>query len=144
MTSAPLEPFSVSVTARGYETDSQGHVNTAVYMQYAEHARWSLCQAAGIEQADLLAAGVGPVNLETTMRFRRELRAGQEVLVGCAFVWGEGKTFKVVQELRLADGTLVAEVDSVGGLMDLKERRLVPDPRESFRTLASDAALLGL
>ncbi len=55
------EPFSVRVTVRGYETDVQGHLNQAVYLNYAEHARWSLLQAAGIGQADLVASGVGPV-----------------------------------------------------------------------------------
>ena len=61
------EPFSVSVSVRGYETDSQGHLNQAVYLQYAEHARWSILRAAGIDQADLLAKGVGPVALENTV-----------------------------------------------------------------------------
>ncbi|MEU7735273.1 thioesterase, partial [Streptomyces griseus] len=30
--------FSVDVTVRGYELDTQGHLNQAVYLQYAEHA----------------------------------------------------------------------------------------------------------
>jgi acyl-CoA thioester hydrolase len=29
-----------SITVRGYELDSYGHVNNAVYIQYLEHARW--------------------------------------------------------------------------------------------------------
>lgn len=48
------EPFSVAVTVRGYETDVQGHLNQSVYPQYAEHARWSLLQAAGIGRTDLM------------------------------------------------------------------------------------------
>ncbi|MER5973792.1 thioesterase family protein [Streptomyces sp. NPDC002055] len=137
------QPFTVRITVRGYETDSQGHVNTSVYMQYAEHARWSLVQAAGIRQSELIEKGVGPVNLETTVRFHRELRAGEEVEVSCAFVWGEGKTFRVEQTIR-RDGELAAELHSVGGLMDLRARKLVPDPREAFRAFATDASLLGL
>lgn len=137
-------PFTVRITVRGYETDSQGHLNTSVYMQYAEHARWSLVQAAGIRQSELVERKIGPVNLETTIRFHRELRAGDEVDVSCGFVWGEGKTFSVRQRFDRADGTLVAEVESVGGLMDLVERRLVVDPRARFREFASDASLLGL
>lgn len=31
--------FSVDVTVRGYELDTQGHLNRAGYLQYAEHAR---------------------------------------------------------------------------------------------------------
>lgn len=138
-------PFTVRITVRGYETDSQGHVNHSVYLQYAEHARWSVLQAAGIRQSDLLEKGVGPVTMETTVRFHRELRAGDEIDVSCAFVWGEGKSFRLVQNItKAADGVLAAEVSAVGGLMDLAERRLVRDPRGCFRALAADASLLGL
>ncbi|MFB8748990.1 acyl-CoA thioesterase [Streptomyces parvulus] len=138
------EPFSVPVTVRGYETDTQGHLNQAVYLNYAEHARWSLLDAAGIRQADLVARGVGPVALETTIRFRRELLAGDEVEVTCAFEWGAGKAFGIHQVIRKADGTVAAEVEGVGGLMDLRARRLVADPRERFKELASDPGLFGL
>ncbi|MEU6818010.1 acyl-CoA thioesterase [Streptomyces sp. NPDC046860] len=138
------EPFSVPITVRGYETDTQGHVNQSVYLNYAEHARWSLLRAAGISQAELVGAGVGPVALETTIRYRRELLAGDEIVVTCTFVWGEGKTFRIEQTVAKADGTLAAEITATGGLMDLTARKLVPDPRESFRKLASDPARLGL
>ena len=138
------EPFSVPVTVRGYETDTQGHLNQAVYLNYAEHARWSLLDAAGIRQADLVARGVGPVALETTIRFRRELLAGDEVEVTCAFEWGEGKTFRIHQVIRKQDGTVAAEVEGVGGLMDLRARKLVTDPRERFKELAADPGLFGL
>ncbi|WP_333743470.1 acyl-CoA thioesterase [Streptomyces ardesiacus] len=138
------EPFSVPVTVRGYETDTQGHLNQSVYLNYAEHARWSLLRAAGISQAGLVAGGIGPVALETTIRFRRELLAGDEVSVSCVFEWGEGKTFRIRQVVTMADGTVAAEVEAVGGLMDLTERRLVPDPRQRFKELATEPGLFGL
>ncbi|MFF9277418.1 acyl-CoA thioesterase [Streptomyces griseosporeus] len=138
------EPFSVRVTVRGYETDTQGHLNQSVYLNYAEHARWSLLQAAGITQAGLIATGVGPVALETTIRYLRELLAGDEVDVTCAFEWGGGRTFRIRQEIRKTDGTLAAQVTGVGGLLDLKERRLVADPAERFKQLAADPALFNL
>ncbi|WP_328537552.1 acyl-CoA thioesterase [Streptomyces sp. NBC_00344] len=138
------DPFSVRIGVRGYETDTQGHLNQSVYLQYAEHARWSLLRHGGISQSDLLASGVGPVALETTIRYKRELLAGDEVDVSCAFVWGEGKTFRIEQTVRKADGTVSAEVTAVGGLLDLKLRKLINDPRERFRGLAGDPAAFGL
>jgi acyl-CoA thioester hydrolase len=138
------EPFSVPVTVRGYETDTQGHLNQSVYLQYAEHARWCLLDAAGIGQTDLVSKGVGPVTLETTIRYLRELRAGDRTEVTCAFTWGEGKTFRIGQTIRKADGTVAAEFTAVGGLLDLKERRLVADPRVYFRALATDPGVFGL
>ncbi|MFF4952341.1 acyl-CoA thioesterase [Streptomyces chattanoogensis] len=137
-------PFTVGITVRGYETDTQGHLNQAVYLQYAEHARWSLLQACGVRQTDLLARGIGPVTIETTIRYRRELRAGDEVEVSCAFVWGEGRTFTVEQTVTKADGTVAAELTAVGGLLDLEKRKLLTDPRAAFRELAAETAALGL
>ncbi|MET7483838.1 thioesterase family protein [Streptomyces sp. NPDC005538] len=138
------EPFSVPVTVRGYETDSQGHLNQSVYLQYAEHARWTLLQAAGVGQAELLAQRIGPVALETTIRYLRELRAGDEVEVNCTFEWGEGKTFRILQTITKTDGTVSAEVASVGGLLDLEKRRLIANPREFFEQLTTDPGLFGL
>ncbi|MFF0623895.1 acyl-CoA thioesterase [Streptomyces sp. NPDC004296] len=137
-------PFAVPITVRGYETDTQGHLNQSVYLQYAEHARWSALQAAGIPQSAMLAQGIGPVALETTIRYLRELRAGDEVEVSCRFVWGERKTFVIEQTVRRTDGTPAAEISAVCGILDLTARRLVHDPRTALRELASDAKALGL
>ncbi|NUO97211.1 MAG: acyl-CoA thioesterase [Nonomuraea sp.] len=136
--------FSVRIAVRGYELDTQGHLNNVVYHQYGDHARWECLRAAGISVDDLQGAGVGPVTLENTIRFRRELRGGDEVEVSCAFEWGEGKTFGVRQEFRRADGELAAELTGVGGLLDLRTRRLLPDPKPRWRALACHPEILGL
>jgi acyl-CoA thioester hydrolase len=138
------EPFRVRYAVRSYELDLRGHLTGSVYVQYADHARWELVQAAGITVESMLKHGVGPVNLETTLRFHNELRAGDEVDVSCSFEWGDGRTFRVVQEFVRADGVLAAEVTSVSGLLDLKARRLVDDPAELSRRLATRPALMGL
>lgn len=122
------EPFTVRIAARGYEVDSNGHVAGAVLLQYGQHARWECLRAAGIDQAGLAARGIGPVSLEERIRFHQEIHAGQEVVVSCTFTWGEGKSFRVEQEIRLPDGTLIADIANVGGLLDLKGRSLVPRP----------------
>ncbi|WP_411146699.1 acyl-CoA thioesterase [Streptomyces sp. x-80] len=137
-------PFALGVTVRGYETDSQGHLNQSVYLQYAEHARWSLLQASGISQRTMVDRRVGPVTVETTIRYRRELRAGDETEVSCAFVWGAGRTFRIEQTVRTADGTVAAEVSAVCGLLDLDTRKLLTDPRACLRALATRPGLLGI
>lgn len=138
------EPYAVKVTVRGYETDALGHLNQSVYLQYAEHARWSVLQDSGVSPSDMLAKGVGPVVLEQTIRYKRELRAGDETEVTCSFVWGEGKTYRLEQTIRRTDGTVAAEISVLCGLMDLKERRLVANPRAIFETMAADAKAFGL
>lgn len=132
------------ITVRGYEIDRLGHLNHAVYLQYAEHARWELLRAAGITDETLITAGIGPVALEERIRYRAELRAGDEVAVGCAFEWLDRKIFRVAQDFRRPDGGVAATVDGVLGVIDLAKRQLVPDPAERLRALATDPAVLGL
>lgn len=131
-------------TVRSYELDQNGHLNGSVYVQWADHARWEAARAAGVSMDELVASGVGPVNLQTTISYFRELRAGDEVDVSCVFEWGDGKTMRVVQEFRLPDGEVAAELVSVGGMLDLSTRRLVPDPRDCWGAFAKVPEVLGL
>ncbi|QFU89367.1 thioesterase family protein [Amycolatopsis sp. YIM 10] len=137
-----MEPITLSV--RLDDLDSNGHVRGPAYLVYADHARWLTAAAAGVGPAVLSARGVGPVNLETTIRHLAELRADDQVTITSAYEWGEGKTSRVVQWLHRRDGVAVAEVSSVCGLLDLTERRLVPDPAGFWREHATRPELLGL
>lgn len=139
-----MEPFRVRIAVRGYELDPNGHVNQAVYLQYAEHARWEYLRAAGISQDALVRSGIGPAALDTRIRYVAELRAGDEVDVSCEFTWKASRTFRIAQDYRRPDGALVAELTGVGGLLDLTERRLVTDPGAHLRALATAPELLGL
>lgn len=136
--------FSVPVTVRGYELDTQGHLNQAVYLQYTEHARWMLLAAAGIQQNAMVAGGIGPVVLEVNIKYLRELRGGEEVDVTCDFGWAEGKVFQFKQQIIKKDGTVCADIVVVGGIMDLRARKLVPNPVERLAALASDPGMLGI
>jgi len=90
-------------------TRYSGSCQRAVYVQWAEHARWLCVREAGVPLDRLGGGEVGPVNLETSIRYHRELRDGDEVDVSCAFIWGNGKTFEVRQDFHRPDGTLIAE-----------------------------------
>lgn len=113
-------------------------------MVVEDRANWECLRAAGITQDAMHQRNISPVRLEETVRYHRELRAGDEVEVTCAFLWGDGKTFRVHHEVRVIDGDLAAEVINVGGVLDLGTRRLLPDPGSHFRSLASAPHLLGL
>ncbi|WP_067814878.1 acyl-CoA thioesterase [Nocardia inohanensis] len=136
--------FSVPVTVRGYELDINGHLNQAVYLQYAEHARWELLRAAGIQEEKMIASGIGPIVLENNIKYFRELHGGDEVTVSCEFEWAGGKVFKMRQFVTKLDGTVSAQIDVVGGVMDLKARKLVADPGAAMREIAESPEVLGL
>lgn len=136
--------FSVPVTVRGYELDGNGHLNQAVYHQYAEHARWEMLRAAGLVSDKMQLSGLGPVVLESNVKYRRELHLGDEITVTCECRWGTGKAFWMDQQIHKIDGTVSAEFSVVLGLMDLQARKLVPNPGRRFLELAESAEILGL
>jgi acyl-CoA thioester hydrolase len=122
------EPLRVRIEVRVYELDPQRRVSGAVDLRYADQAKSVRIQAAGISVDDLLASGIRPVNHETTVRYRGEPRAGDEVDMSCAWIWRDGKTHRVAHELRRPDGQAAADVKHVSAPLDLKARRLVSDP----------------
>ncbi|MCO6007494.1 thioesterase family protein [Actinoallomurus purpureus] len=145
MTAEPTtEPFSVRLEIRSYEIDPQLHLGGGFYIQYADHSRFACVQAAGISVEDLLADGMGPVNLETVIKYHRELRGGDQVDVSCDWEWGDGKTYRVRHVMTHVDGTVAAEVSHVSGLLDLRTRRLIADPAHAWRARADRPELLRL
>ncbi|HWM05495.1 MAG TPA: thioesterase family protein [Actinophytocola sp.] len=121
--------FRIPIVVRSYELDSLGHVNHAVYHQYAEVARMSGFTAAGCDWDSLRDQEIGPVLLSTTVNFRGELRSGDHIEVSCEVKFGTGKTFNVNSMITKLDGSVAAEVYCIVGLLNLTERKLFPDPR---------------
>jgi acyl-CoA thioester hydrolase len=138
------EGFTTRMAVRVFDVDAQGHLTGAAYLHYANQALWECVRAAGVDVDVLLASGIGPVNLETNIRFLRELRGGDEVEVSCHLAFGDGKTYRVRHEFRTTHGELAAEVTAVFGLLDLTRRRLVPDPGSHWLRHANHPELLGL
>lgn len=130
--------FSTRIEVRGYELDSLGHVNHAVYHQYGEVARMKAFDFAGCDWEVLTGRRVVPVLLSTTVNFRRELRAGDVVDVSCEAKFGDGKTFTLEQMITKVDGTLSAEIYCVLGMMDLQARKLFADPRAVLESAGFD------
>lgn len=127
---------------RTYELDALGHLNHAVYHQYAEVARVEAFEAAGCGWDALVVAETAPVMLETHVTFRRELRKGDVVEVSCAAKFGAGKTFQLEQRITKLDGTLAAEITCTFGLLDLEGRRLLADPAAVLERAGMDLGQL--
>jgi len=68
------------LTVRGYELDSFGHVNNAVYLQYAEAAKWDFFSKSNILPV-FQAEKLFPVILENHIRYMNELTLMEEVLI---------------------------------------------------------------
>jgi acyl-CoA thioester hydrolase len=136
--SSPVD-FAIRLSVRAYELDVLGHLNQAVYLQYAEHARWEMLGEVGVRPNDLVASGVAPVTLRTTVEYFRELRGGDQVdIISAVEFEPGGRTFEIPQSIRKVDGRVSAKVRSVCGIIDLSSRRLVADSFSCMRSFSAD------
>jgi len=65
--------YSFKTDVRGYELDSYGHVNNAVYVSYTEQARWEILKNAGLLDS-FLEKDLLLIVTETNIRYMRELK----------------------------------------------------------------------
>jgi YbgC/YbaW family acyl-CoA thioester hydrolase len=72
--------FEYKFSARGYELDSYGHVNHAVYLNYFEQARWELFRQADLLQ-QLREEELLLVVIEVNVRYSREINMFDEMVV---------------------------------------------------------------
>jgi thioesterase-3 len=106
--------------------DTFGHVNNAVYLQLFEQARWELITQNGYGLTEVHRRQIGPTILEVHVRFLRELRNRQTILIKTWLDSYVGKVSKIVQQMLDETGNLCSEAVFTVGLFDLRARKLIP------------------
>ncbi|MEQ8327708.1 acyl-CoA thioesterase [Parvibaculum sp.] len=129
-------------TYRGYvslqECDEMGHMNIQHYIAKGSDSSFNLRVALGHGALTQAETGLGYVALEHHIRFHRELRASDLVVIRAGVVEVRDKTLRIYQEMREAlDGTLAATFVVDTGCLDLATRRLAPWP-EHVRAAAQN------
>jgi thioesterase-3 len=109
--------------------DTFGHVNNATYLELFEEARWDWIQQNGYGFDEIHRRSQGPTILEIHLRFKREVRNRQQVVIQSFVDSYEGKIGKLTQRMLDASRDVCCEAKMVFGLFDLTSRRLVhPTP----------------
>jgi YbgC/YbaW family acyl-CoA thioester hydrolase len=83
--------YRCELHVRGYELDSFGHVNHAVYIQYLEQARWELLTEEGITLAKLAEWKAWPVIAELNAKYLKPTFLGDKLSIETRIV-DHGKT----------------------------------------------------
>lgn len=108
--------------------DSFRHVNNAVYLTLLEEARWDLITKGGYGMDKILETGLGPTILEVKLKFLKELRLRDEIVIESEPLPFEGKVGKMLQRM-VRGGVVCCEAEFSFGLFSVKERKLVtPTP----------------
>lgn len=126
----PLE-FRQRWKVRTYEVDENGHVNNAVYLQWAEQLTAEHAEAAGFGREWSIARGGAWLVRRHEITYHQPARRGDEIelkvrVVGIGGVRGRRHT-----EVRLAaDGALLTEVASEWVWVRLADGRPTRVPNE--------------
>lgn len=118
--------FEYEVLIREMHLDSFGHVNNAAYVMLYEEARWDFITKNGFGLDHIQEKQVGPVILDLSVRFKRELKNREKIII-------KSKTLEIVspkimvleQYMIKEDGKVASEAKFTVGFFDMKERKLV-------------------
>lgn len=122
-----MAPYKLLI--RESHIDTLGHVNNATYLQIMEDARWEHITQRGYDLKKVQETKQGPVILEVTLKFLKEIHLREEIQVTMEVLDYQGKIGRLKQQVLKSDGSLAAEAIFVFGLFDLKERKLIlPTP----------------
>ena len=123
--------FEYNVQIKEFHLDTFGHVNNAIYMALYEEARWDFITRHGYGLEKIQQEKKGPVILESTIRYRRELINREIITIISEPVDPEkSKIMTINQKMLKSDGSLASEAVFTVGFMDLKERKLISAPDE--------------
>jgi acyl-CoA thioester hydrolase len=108
-----------------------GHMNVMWYVGKFDEATWNLFAAMGVTATFLKQNHRGMAAVQQNITYRRELVAGDTVLVRSAFLEVREKVAKFVHEMRnAATGEISAICVLTGVHMDAETRRSCPFPPE--------------
>lgn len=120
--------------------DTFGHVNNAVYLEILEEARWDLITRNGYGLDHVRKTGMGPTILEIQMKFMRELRLRQNILIKTQLLDYPSKVGTLRQWIENEAGELCFEAIFKFGLFDVRARKLVLPTPEWLQAIGSDLA----
>lgn len=128
-----LPPFEYRVQVKEFHLDTFGHVNNAQYLSLYEEARWDFITTNGFGLERIKIDKAGPVLLETTVKFKRELVNREWITIQSSPGEVNGKIMVINQQMLKEGGKVASEARFAIGFMDLKERKLVSPPDEWLR-----------
>jgi acyl-CoA thioester hydrolase len=122
------------------DVDPNGHVANMVYLEYAVDTRIAFFKSQGFPPSNFLKHGCGPViKSDLTEYFREAVMLDElRVTIENGGNSDDFSRFRVINCIYNADGELAARVTSIGGWLDLKQRRLIEPPEDlkaAWRTL---------
>jgi YbgC/YbaW family acyl-CoA thioester hydrolase len=89
--------YRSTIEVRGYELDSFGHVNNAVYLNYLEYARWKMLEKEGITLDLIQKEKLWPVISAIEIKYLRPSFMGDQLEIRSRIVESSKARFQIEQ-----------------------------------------------
>jgi len=135
-----IETYRGAVAA--WECDHLGHMNVQFYIAKVSDAAWHFQQAIGMGPSVVRERRIGLAAVRQDVHYRRELLAGDLVLVQSGVLAIGGKSLTVLHRmLNAGSGEIAMTMTNVGVCLDLDDRKAMPLSDE-IRTKAAALKVL--
>lgn len=130
------EIFEYKVEIKESHLDSFGHVNNAVYVQLYEEARWDFITKNGFGLDRIQKDQVGPVLLDLKVRFKREIKNRESILITSQSIEVVSPKIMVLEQKMInAQGKVASEAIFTVGFFDMKQRKLIDASADWMRAV---------
>jgi YbgC/YbaW family acyl-CoA thioester hydrolase len=118
--------FEYEVLIREFHLDSFGHVNNAAYVMLYEEARWDFISKNGYGLDVIQKHQMGPVILDLSVRFKRELKNRDKIKITSRTVEVISSKIMMLEQMMInSDGKVASEAKFTIGFFDMKARKLI-------------------
>jgi acyl-CoA thioester hydrolase len=118
--------------------DTFGHVNNAVYLALLEEARWDLLTQNGYGLDKIMASGIGPTILEIKIRFLKELKLRDEIIIETQVISYDRKVGIIAHKI-MRGNELCSTAELTLALFDLSLRKIILPTPDWLRAIGVSA-----
>ncbi|OGT54191.1 MAG: thioesterase [Gammaproteobacteria bacterium RIFCSPHIGHO2_12_FULL_42_10] len=126
--------FSYPLLIKENHLDAFCHVNNAMYLTLFEEARWDIVTKNGYGLKQILEIGLAPTILEVNLRFLKEVRLREQVVIQTQVLSYRGKVGKLEHKMLRQD-VLCCSAELTIGLFSLKDRKMVSPTAEWLKAI---------
>lgn len=120
---------------REHHLDTLGHVNNATYLELFEEARWDFLNENGFGLDLIHKLNLGPIVLEFNIKFLKELRLRELIVIESQMISYEKKIGVMRQTIFNHQGDISCQAQMTFGFFDLIARKLILPTEEWLKTI---------
>jgi thioesterase-3 len=132
-----FEIFHYRLMIKEHHLDSFGHVNNATYLEILEEARWDFITERGFGLTRIHEMGIGPVILEWNIKFLKELRLRQSIIIKSQTQSYRKKIGVMRQDIFTEQQEHCCTAQMTFGLFDLQKRKLITPSEAWFEAVGA-------